>query len=129
MILLWNSAAMTVEMVIIDDHGVRADYAWPAGRELARTMLAYMRDRLTERGATFADVTGIGVYRGPGSFTGLRIGMTVLNTFVREQQIPIVGVTGDDWQERCLERLKHGDDDQIVLPEYGAEPHITKPRR
>ncbi len=130
MILLWNSATMIVEMTIIDDNGVCVDYTWPAGRELARDMLAYLRDRLEqEHDATFADITGIGVYRGPGSFTGLRIGVAVLNTFARELQIPIVGATGDNWRDLCLGRLKRGDDDQIILPEYGSDPHITKPRR
>ena len=119
---------MTVQLVLINDEK-RVDYEWAAGRILARDMLAYLRDRLVENGASFADITGIGVFRGPGSFTGLRIGVAVLNTIAHERHVPIVGATGDKWREICLERLAKNDNDGIVLPEYGAEARVTKPRK
>lgn len=128
MIVLWNSAEMTVQLTLIDGDK-RTDYEWAAERNLVRDMLAYLRDRLAENEASFADISGIGVFRGPGSFTGLRIGLAVLNTIVHEQRIPIVGVTGDAWREECLERLQNGRNDEIVLPEYGAEARVTKPRK
>lgn len=128
MIVLWNSAEMTVQLTLIDGDK-RTDYEWVAERNLARDMLAYLRDRLAENEASFADISGIGVFRGPGSFTGLRIGLAVLNTIAHEQRIPIVGVAGDAWREECLERLQNGRNDEIVLPEYGAEARVTKPRK
>ena len=128
MIVLWNSAEMTVQLTLIDGDK-RTDYEWVAERNLARDMLAYLRDRLAENGASFADISGIGVFRGPGSFTGLRIGLAVLNTIAHEQRIPIVGVAGEAWREECLARLQNGRNDEIVLPEYGAEARITKPRK
>ena len=128
MIVLWNSAEMTVQLTLIDGDK-RTDYEWVAERNLARDMLAYLRDRLAENEASFADISGIGVFRGPGSFTGLRIGLAVLNTIAHEQRIPIVEVTGEAWREECLARLQNGRNDEIVLPEYGAEARITKPRK
>ena len=128
MIVLWNSAEMTVQLTLIDGDK-RTDYEWVAERNLARDMLAYLRDRLAENEASFADISGIGVFRGPGSFTGLRIGLAVLNTIAHEQRIPIVGVTGEAWREECLARLQNGRNDEIVLPEYGAEARVTKPRK
>ena len=128
MILLWNSAAMQVELTLIDGDA-RYDYEWQAGRELARDMLTYLRDRLAEHDMTFADVTGIGVFRGPGSFTGLRIGMTVLDTLAATNAIPIVGSVTEDWRSDCLQRLVAGQSDTVVLPEYGREAHTTTPRK
>jgi hypothetical protein len=55
--------------------------------------------------------------------------MTVLNTLADTLQIPIVGAAGSDWEQHSLERLRQGDNDGIVLPEYGGEAHITKPRK
>ena len=72
MIVLWNSAEMTVKLTLVDGDK-RTDYEWAAERNLARDMLAYLRDRLAENEASFADISGIGVFRGPGSFTSLRI--------------------------------------------------------
>ena len=129
MIILWNSAGIVVELTLVDDTGTQTSYEWPAGRTLARDMLAYLRDRLAEHGNRLTDMTGIGALSGPGSFTGLRIGLTVLNTLAHEQHIPIVGAVGDDWRAACLKRLAHGEDDSIVLPQYGAAAHITQPKK
>lgn len=128
MILLWDSADMTVRFTFINDD-TRYEYEWPAGRELARDMLGYLRDRLAERQTDFTAIKAIGAFRGPGSYTGLRIGLTVLNTLASSLAIPIVGAVGDEWQDEALSRLKAGEDDKIVLPEYGGEARITKPKK
>ena len=129
MILLWDSSDMNVSFSLVDSDGAAHDYEWHAGRTLAKNMLAYLRDSLAELDASFEDITGIGVFRGPGSFTGLRIGLAVLNTFADANGIPIVGGTGEGWRGEVLARLKAREDDKLVLPEYGGEAHITKPRK
>lgn len=128
MILLWNSADMQVELTWVDGD-TRETVHWQADRNLARDMLAFLRQQLEVRSLTMNDIEGIGIFRGPGSFTGLRIGMTVLNTWAHAEKIPIVGAAGGDWQQVCLERLRSGEDDQLVLPEYGAPARVTKPRK
>lgn len=128
MIILWNSAAMTVSCELIDGDETWS-YTWEANRTLARDMLTYLRDRLAEHGATFDDISGIGVFRGPGSYTGLRIGLTVLNTIASDRHVPIVGAVGDEWRDTVLTRLDRGENDSIVLPEYGGEARVTQPRK
>jgi tRNA threonylcarbamoyladenosine biosynthesis protein TsaB len=113
---------------LIDDDW-RYDDDWQADRQLAKGLLGYLRDQLAMHNKTFDDISGIGVFAGPGSFTGLRIGLTMLNTMADAQNIPIVGVTGDQWQGRAMTRLRRGENDKIVLPLYGADAHITKPRK
>lgn len=120
---------MLVHLTFVDTAGQQTNMQWQADRHLAHDMLAYLRDRLAEQNLTFTDITGIGVYRGPGSYTGLRIGLTVLNTIASSEHVAIVGATGDNWHEDCLAKLRSGVDDQIVLPEYGGDAHITKPRK
>lgn len=119
---------MLVTCGLVDGSEVSAS-EWQADRTLAREMLGCLRDRLAGQGKDFSDVSGIGVFRGPGSFTGLRIGLTVLNTLAAAKSIPIVGVTGVDWQDQALDRLEAGENDTIVLPEYGSPAHVTTPRK
>ncbi|MEO5949348.1 MAG: hypothetical protein ABIP74_03015 [Candidatus Saccharimonas sp.] len=119
---------MNVSLTFVDGDA-HDTVQWQADRTLARDMLTFLNKQLTTRGLVFSDIKGIGVFRGPGSFTGLRIGLTVLNTWAHAESIPIVGELGDDWQRMCLERLRSGADDAIILPEYGAPAHVTKPRK
>lgn len=127
-VILFDSSHMLVRTTVV--HGDKTyDYEWQADRTLARELLAYLRDKLQEHGDSFESVTGIGVMAGPGSYTGLRIGLSVLNTLADAQSIPIVGATGENWRAECLAQLSAGHNDTIVMPFYGADAHVTMPRK
>jgi tRNA threonylcarbamoyladenosine biosynthesis protein TsaB len=128
MIILLDTSTPVCKLTMVDGSAQWSD-EWQADRTLAKGLLEYLQSQLQTRGVTLADITGIGVYQGPGSFTGLRIGLTVLNTIADSQQVPIVGVQGEQWQSVALARLQAGDNDKIVLPFYGSEAHITTPRK
>ena len=128
MIILLDTSTPECRLTLVDG-GKRHDYTWQADRDLAHHLLKFLHGRLAENDADFADISGIGVMRGPGSFTGLRIGLTVMNTIASDRQIPIVGATGDDWRDQALERLQKGETDRLVMPKYGSAPHITTPRK
>ncbi len=126
-LLLDTSASLCRLSLIIDD--VRFDEQWQADRTLAKSLLGYIDQNLKQHDKTWSDIDGIGAFRGPGSFTGLRIGLTVMNTIADSQSIPIVGGLGDDWQDEVIRKLRSGYNDQIVMPFYGSEAHITSPRK
>ena len=128
MILLLDTSTPTCKLTLVDGDW-RYDDQWEAARELAKGLLGYLQSQLEKNGKTWADISGIVAFKGPGSFTGLRIGLTVLNTIADAQHIPIVGAQGEVWQEDGLDRLEAGENDEIVMPEYGAEAHITQPRK
>ncbi len=128
MILLLDTSTPTCKLTLVEGDW-RYDGQWEAARELAKGLLGYLQDQLEKNGKTWADISGIVAFQGPGSFTGLRIGLTVLNTLADAQHIPIVGAQGEAWQEDGLDRLEAGENDEIVMPEYGAEAHITQPRK
>ena len=128
MILLLDTSTPTCKLSLVDGDW-RYDDEWEAGRTLAKGLLGYLQEQLQKNGKTFADISGIGAFAGPGSFTGLRIGLTVLNTMADAQRIPIVGSTDENWQQNVLRQLKAGKNEKIVLPFYGSDAHITKPRK
>lgn len=128
MILLFDSSTSICKITFIDGD-TRYDDEWQADRTLAKGLLGYLQEQLSKNGKTFTDISGIGVFTGPGSFTGLRIGMTILNTIADSEQVPIVGARGENWQAEALAKLQAGENEQIVLPFYGGDAHITKPRK
>lgn len=128
MIILLDTSTNICKLTLVDG-SQQFDDEWQADRTLAKQLLGYLHGQLQQHDKTLSDVTGIGVYEGPGSFTGLRIGLTVLNTIADSQQVPIVGAQGEEWQNVALARLQAGEDDKIVLPFYGSEAHITTPRK
>ncbi len=95
----------------LDDH----EYEWESGRNLARDLLKFIHDKLVENNCDWHDLESITFFAGPGSFTGLRIGATVINTLARDLQIPLYDQNGK----------KH----DIILPEYGRPANITPPKK
>lgn len=128
MILLLDTSTSVCKITLID-HGQRMDYEQETGRGLAKDLLGIIRDKLVELNGDFHDISGIGVMTGPGSFTGLRIGLTVANTLADSLDVPIVGTIGDDWRDLAITRLQNGESDRLVLPVYGGEAHITQPKK
>jgi len=117
------------EFYVYEGTTLRAEKTWQADRQLAHGLLGQLETFLSEDGLTFQDLTGLFIFKGPGSFTGLRIGITVMNTIAYSEAIAIVGGQGDGWHLNAATRLARGESDEIVLPEYGADPRITKPKK
>lgn len=101
---------------------------WPAHRELSVTLHGKIDAMLKGHSRSLKDLGGIVCYKGPGSFTGLRIGLTVADSLAYGLTIPIVSAT-DDWIRQGIARLQKGEDERIALPHYGAPVHITLPKR
>ncbi|MBE1205767.1 tRNA (adenosine(37)-N6)-threonylcarbamoyltransferase complex dimerization subunit type 1 TsaB [Aminobacter carboxidus] len=75
-----------------------------AGRELGRSvrdlgkghaehLMAVIEEALTQAGKTYADLGRVAVTTGPGSFTGVRVGVSAARGFSLALKIPAVGVT------------------------------------
>jgi tRNA threonylcarbamoyladenosine biosynthesis protein TsaB len=102
---------------------------WPAHRELSSTIHLKLKDLLSSQNLALKDLEGLVVFKGPGSFTGLRIGLSVANSLSYAIGIPIVGHSDSDWIGKGVAGLLDNKNEEIVLPEYGALPHITKQRK
>lgn len=117
------------EIALFNNEKKIDEIIWHGHRDLGATIHKKIKKILDDNDINYANLNGIIAYRGPGSFTGLRIGLTVLNTLASELNIAIVGESGTSWKKNGLKRLLNEENEKIVLPNYGKEPHITKQKR
>jgi tRNA threonylcarbamoyladenosine biosynthesis protein TsaB len=108
----------------------RLEYeAWQAYRQLAETLHTKIESLLKKQRMDWQNIGGIVCFQGPGSFTGLRIGLTVGNALAYSYGIPIVATQDPEWLEAGLRRLQAGESDTQALPFYGADAHITQQKK
>ena len=91
------------------------EYEWHSDRDLAEKLLQFIHEKLIENHQDFQGITEITFMSGPGSFTGLRIGATVVNTLAQELNIPLYNHKGEKVS--------------LILPDYGRGANISKPRK
>ncbi|MEK7603084.1 MAG: tRNA (adenosine(37)-N6)-threonylcarbamoyltransferase complex dimerization subunit type 1 TsaB [Patescibacteria group bacterium] len=102
---------------------------WQAHRQLAETIHIKITENLKKIGKKISDIEAVTVYQGPGSFTGLRIGISVANALSYSQKIPISSSTGENWVNDGLEKLTRESKFDPILPIYGQEPYITQQKK
>ena len=85
----------------LDDKEYQADF----GHDMAEKLLGFIHEKLQENNKDFKDITKIEFNSGPGSFTGLRIGASIVNTLIHELNL----------------------NQPLVIPNYGKSANITKP--
>lgn len=128
-ILTIRSDKPAAEIALYDDQLKIDEIIWEAHRTLVETIHIQIRQLLNSHQKVWDNIEGLVVFKGPGSFTGLRIGLTVANTLAYGLNIPIVGSQGNNWQKLGIKQLLAGKNARLVLPEYGAEAFITKPKK
>lgn len=117
------------ELGLYEDRTQVAYETWEAHRQLAETIHTKIEELLRSAEQDLHDVQGIVAFQGPGSFTGLRIGLSVANALAAALQVPIVGTTHPGWIQNGVDRIVSGESDVQVLPEYGTPVHITPQKK
>jgi tRNA threonylcarbamoyladenosine biosynthesis protein TsaB len=117
------------ELYVYDGQEQLAETKWPAHLKLAETLNTKIEEILNKSSISYKDLDGIAIYKGPGSFTGLRIGMSVANALAYSQGIPIVARGINDWLADAIQALQDARGDKAAAPEYGAPARVTKPKK
>jgi len=102
---------------------------WQAHKELSVTLHHKIDELFNRADVVMENLDGIVLYKGPGSFTGLRIGFAVGNALASANHKPIIAEGGDDWIQHGIQSLLEGKNEIPALPEYGAAAGITLPKK
>jgi tRNA A37 threonylcarbamoyladenosine modification protein TsaB len=130
MILAIRTDKPVAELVLLDEAGnTQVNYSWEAHRALATTLVGKIDEFLEDNSVGTQALTGIIVFSGSGSFTGLRIGATVANALAYSHGISVVAGEGENWLIGGAVKLKLVKPGNYVVPAYDREPNITKPKQ
>lgn len=92
MILAIDTATQYAGLALYNDDGVYAEEAWFAGRNHTIELMPRVARMLKSAGLTVPKLTAIAVSLGPGSFTGLRIGLAAAKGMALPHKLPVIGV-------------------------------------
>jgi tRNA threonylcarbamoyladenosine biosynthesis protein TsaB len=92
-LLLAVDTSTTRAGIALYDGDVLAESVWEAGRDHGRHLMPAIQQTMQRLGRTPADLTAVAAARGPGSFTGLRVGLAVVRGLAVALEIPAYGVS------------------------------------
>jgi len=83
-------------LALLEDEQVLVEYNLNLGLKHSELLFPLLNQALDATGWQISDLQGIAVDRGPGSFTGIRIGITTARSLAQVLNIPLVGVVSLD---------------------------------
>ena len=92
-ILALDSSAVVASVALTDEQALLAEYTLNRGNTHSESLLPMVESVLTKAGVTVADIDLFAVSAGPGSFTGVRIGVATIKGLAFGQEKPCVGVS------------------------------------
>ena len=93
LILAFETSAKAASVALHDDAKLLAESYQNTGLTHSQTLMVMAEDMLKQCGYTAKDVTHVAVAAGPGSFTGVRIGVAAAKGLAWGLQVPCCGVS------------------------------------
>ena len=93
LILAFETTAKAGSVALLEDNKLLAESYQNTGLTHSQTLMVMAEDMLKAAGKTMADVTTVAVAAGPGSFTGVRIGVAAAKGLAWGAELPCYGVS------------------------------------
>jgi len=92
LLLALDTASRLISLALHDGSQLQFESTWYTANNHTVELAPAIRRALEQVGKRAADLTAVAVSQGPGSFTGLRIGLSVAKGLAEAQSIPLVAV-------------------------------------
>jgi tRNA threonylcarbamoyl adenosine modification protein YeaZ len=106
MILAIDTSTDSYEFALFWPDKISKEFS--AKREDKKDALFYIDQFLKKNKVDLKDLKAIAVFKGPGSFTGLRVGISIANTLAWVLKIPVIGFSGEKYQGDALKIARKG---------------------
>lgn len=120
MILCIDTSSEKHQLALYWPSKIKKRLVWQR-KETSKELLLKIDQFLNKNKVKLKNLRAIGVFRGPGSFTGLRIGISVAQALSFALNIPVYGLKEKDIiksAERAYKKLKRGNKGEAIKPIY-----------
>jgi len=93
MLLAIDTSTDTASLALVHDNVVLAELTWHCGQSHTTELLPRLNPLLEQNKTDLDSINGIIVARGPGSFNGLRVGLSTAKGLALSLECPIIGIS------------------------------------
>jgi len=88
-----DTSSDTASISLSSDEGIVSELTWYVGQNHTSELVPHLNYLLNQAKLTLEDINAIVVATGPGSFNGLRVGMSVAKGLAFAMSVPMVGIS------------------------------------
>jgi tRNA threonylcarbamoyladenosine biosynthesis protein TsaB len=107
MLLAVDTSTSLVGLALYDGDTVLGEMTWTTGQHHTTQLAPALSGLLTRCGASMASVNALGVAIGPGSFTSLRVGLSLVKGIALARNLPVMGISTLDVIAMAQPSAKH----------------------
>jgi tRNA threonylcarbamoyladenosine biosynthesis protein TsaB len=96
MLLAIDTATQIMSLALHDGMSIAAEQTWFSGSNHTITLAPMIHQMLTANGLGVESLTALAVSIGPGSYSGLRVGVALAKGLAAARELPLVGVSSLD---------------------------------
>lgn len=117
-----NTANTVLSVAVVDGDAVRYRFATPETRDQGNLILHHARAGLEAAGIDYAALDLLAVVTGPGSFTGIRIGLAALRGIALAAGKPLFGISSFD----LFAPAEMTDNDIVAVESWREELYLQR---
>ena len=110
-----DTSTDTASLALVQDNEVLAELTWRCGQNHTTQLLTHLAHLLNQTKLNLQSTSGIIVARGPGSFNGLRVGISTAKGLAFSLGVPIIGISSLE-----VEAYQHAETGLPVCPIFNA---------